>query len=87
MHVKESFWMVSRGLPLDRNVLAAGSGCGTRAAHKESGVAAMLYGRYHGQILGLAIRSGGMAVGKQSCAKSWPSSTTTAETSPAPAIA
>ena len=25
---------------------------------KESGAAAMLYGRYHGKILGLAIRSG-----------------------------
>ena len=34
------------------------SGCGMRAVHKESGVAAMLYGRYHSQILSLAIRSG-----------------------------
>src|SRR6516225_7274202 len=58
MHAKGSFWMVLRGLPLDRNALAAGSGCGIRAAHKESGVAAMLYRRYHGQILALAIRSG-----------------------------
>ena len=50
--------MVLRSLPLDRNAVAAGSGRGIRAGHKESGVAAMLYGRYHGQILGLAIRSG-----------------------------
>jgi hypothetical protein len=28
------------------------------AFRKEPGMAAMLYGRYHGQILGLAIRSG-----------------------------
>jgi hypothetical protein len=47
----------------------------------------MLYGRYHRRILGLAIRSGPIVVGKQSCAKSWPSSTTTAATSPALAIA
>ena len=58
MHAKGSFWMVLRGLPPDRNVLAAESGCGVRAVRKGSGVAAMLYGRYHGQILGLAIRSG-----------------------------
>jgi hypothetical protein len=58
MHDKGSFWMVLRSLPLDRNAVAAGSGCGIRAGHEESGVAAMLYGRYHGQILGLAIRSG-----------------------------
>jgi hypothetical protein len=31
---------------------------GAVAGRKESGVAAMLYGRYHGKILGLAMRSG-----------------------------
>src|SRR5215472_5904553 len=58
MHAEGSFWMVLRGPLLDRNTLAAGSGCSMRAVHKESGVAAMLYGRYHSQILSLAIRSG-----------------------------
>src|SRR5262249_19019046 len=58
MHDKRSFWMVLRSHPLDRNAVAAGSGSGILAVHKESGVAAMLYGRYHSQILTLAIRSG-----------------------------
>jgi len=45
----------------DRNAVAAASDCGVRALRKEPGMTAMLYGRYHGQILGLAIRSAGDA--------------------------
>ena len=53
-----SGWLL-RNLPLERDAVAAGSGSsGIRRVARESGVAAMLYGRYHGKILGLAIRSG-----------------------------
>src|SRR6516165_11154731 len=52
-----SRWFL-RDLALDRNAVAAGSSCGIRAVRKQFRVSAMLYGRYHGQILGLAIRSG-----------------------------
>ena len=49
--------MVSTRPALDRNAVAAGSSCGIRAVRKQFRVSAMLYGRYHGQILGLAMRS------------------------------
>ena len=51
-----SRWFL-RDLALDRNAVAAGSSCGIRAVRRELRATAMLYGRYHGQILGLAIRS------------------------------
>jgi len=50
-----SRWFL-RDLALDRNAVARSS-CGIRAVRKEFRVTAMLYARYHGQILGLAIRS------------------------------
>ena len=56
--VKDHSGWFLRSHPLDTNAVAAGSGCGHPPVHKESGVAEMLYGRYHSQILTLAIRSG-----------------------------
>jgi hypothetical protein len=41
----------------DGDAVAAGSDCGVRGVRKKPGMIGMLYGRYHGQILGLAVRS------------------------------
>ena len=51
-----SRWLLP-DLALDRNAVAAGSSSGIRAVRRELRATAMLYARYHGQILGLAIRS------------------------------
>jgi len=58
MHGRDHSGWFLRSFPVDGDAVAAGSGCGVRAVRKGSGVAAMPYGRYHGQILGLAIRAG-----------------------------
>jgi hypothetical protein len=58
MHGKRSFWMVFAKLPLDRNAIAAREWLGQPRGSQGIRSGGMLYGRYHSQILGLAIRSG-----------------------------
>jgi len=56
--VRDHFGWFLLSHSFDRNAVAAVRGSGIRAVHKESGVAPMLYGRYHSQILSLAVQSG-----------------------------
>src|SRR5271165_4409590 len=81
-----SRWFL-RNLALDRNVVAAGNDCGVRAVRKEPGMTVCFTGDITARSSGWQYGLRQMAIGKQNCAKSSPSSKTTAATSPPPATA